>query len=194
MSAKVITVEPQDSLAQARDLLHRHRIRQLPVLQKQRLVGIITDRDLRTAGSNAATVAEVMTPKPVVIGPNASVDEAARMLTAHKIGALPVVEGNTLVGILASADILDAFVDLSGVGEATYRITISGAKGKPAQRQVRQVIEHQRGELKWLHPDSRDASKLHLRLKARRIDDVITALEAAGFNVDALVAPARSQA
>jgi acetoin utilization protein AcuB len=194
MSSKVITVEPEESLTAARALLHRHRIRQLPVVQKGRLVGIITDRDLRGAGAKDSTVAEFMTPKPMVIGPDASVDEAARVLTAHKIGALPVVEGTKLVGILGSTDILDAFVDLSGVGEATYRIVISNAKGRLAERQVRQVVEQHRGDLKWLHPDTRQPNKLHVRLKARRIDDVVTALEAAGFSVDALVAPARSRA
>jgi acetoin utilization protein AcuB len=194
MSPKVITVEPQQSLTEARSLLHRHSIRQLPVLRNGRLVGIITDRDLRGAGNKDATVAELMTPKPIVIGPNASVDEAARTLTAHKIGALPVVDGGKLVGILASADILDAFVDLSGVGEATYRIVLSGAKGKQAERQVRELVVQKHGELKWLHPDTRHPNKLHLRLKSRRVDDIVTALEAAGFNVDVVVAPAPSRA
>jgi acetoin utilization protein AcuB len=194
MSSKVITVEPGQPIAQARALLHRHRIRQLPVLRKERLVGIITDRDLRGAATSAETVADVMTAKPMVIDPNASVDEAARQLRARKFGALPVVDGNKLVGILTASDILDAFVDLSGVGEATYRIMISGAKGRQAQQQVRQAITNTHGELKWLHPDSRDPSKLHLRLKARHIDDVVTAIEAVGFEVDALVAPSGSRA
>ncbi len=194
MSPQVITVEAERSIEEARALLHKHRIRQLPVLSKRRLVGIITDRDLRGGGAKAATVADLMTPRPIVIGPNASVDEAARLLTTHKIGALPVVEGNILVGILASSDILEAFVDLSGVGEATYRMVISGAKGKQAAQRVRHVVETSRGELKWLHPDTRDPAKLHLRLKARRIDDLVTSLEAAGFEVDALVAPSRSRA
>jgi len=193
MSSKVITIEPTQSLDAARALLHRHRIRQLPVVRKGRLVGIVTDRDLRGAGAKAATVADLMTAKPIVTAPDVSVDEAARVLTAHKIGALPVVDQGKLVGILASADILDAFVELSGVGEATYRIIISGAKGRLAERRVREVVTAQRGELKWLHADTRDPGKLHLRLKTRRADDVVTALEAAGFNVDALVAPAGSR-
>jgi acetoin utilization protein AcuB len=194
MSSKVITIEPTQSLDEARALLHRHRIRQLPVLRKGRLVGIITDRDLRGAGAKPVTVGDLMTPKPIVTEPDVSVDEAARVLTAHKIGALPVVDQGKLVGILASADILDAFVALSGVGESTYRIVISGAKGRLAERRVREVVAAQRGELKWLHADTRDPNKLHVRLKTRRVDDVVTALEAAGFNVDALVAPARSPA
>jgi acetoin utilization protein AcuB len=189
MSSKVISVDPQHTIAEARALLERHHIRHLPVLRERRLAGIITDRDLRSAPATAQTVGEVMTTKPVTIGPQASVDEAARLLRAHKIGAVPVMDGNKLVGILSAADVLDAFVDLSGVGEATYRIVLSGAKGKQAQQQVRQVIQAGRGELKWMHPDTRQPSKLHLRLKANRIDDIVTGLEAAGFDVNALVAP-----
>ncbi len=194
MSPNVITVEADYTIAEARTLLHRHRIRQLPVVRRERLVGIVTDRDLRSAPASAETVAEVMTTKPAVTSPGAAVDEAARQLRQRKFGALPVVEGGKLVGILTASDVLDAFVDLSGVGEATYRIVLSGAKGKQAQQQVRQTVGSTRGELKWIHPDSRDASKLHLRLKARRIEDIVTALEAAGFEVDALVAPAGSRA
>lgn len=193
MSKKVIGVEPQHSITDARALLHRHHIRQLPVLHGRRLVGIVTDRDLRSPPGAAKIIADIMTGDPVVVAANASVDEAAGILRKHKIGALPVVEGGKMVGIITASDILDAFVDLSGVGEATYRIEISGARGKQAERQVRQVIQDQRGELKWIHPDSRDASKLHLRLRARRIDDIVTCLEAAGFEVDALLAPWRSR-
>ncbi len=194
MSKKVITVDPDQSPGEARKLLQRHRIRQLPVLRKQRLVGIITDRDLRSAPATTETVAEVMTTKPAVISPDASVDEAARLLRTRKFGALPVIDGAKLVGILTASDVLDAFIDLSGVGEATYRIALSGAKGKQAREEVRRTVLSKHGELRWMHPDSTNASKLHLRLKAPHIDDVVTALEAAGFDVEAVVAASRASA
>jgi len=193
MSRRVVTVEPQQSVAQARALMDKHRVRQLPVMRKARLAGIVTDRDLRSAGAKAERVADLMTTKPIVIGPNASVDEAARLLRARKIGALPVVEGGKLIGILSASDVLDAFVDLSGVGEETYRLILTGAKGKAAQQQVRQVIAVQRGELKWLHPDSQEPGKVHVRLKSRRIEDIVTGLEAAGFDVNSVVAPSATR-
>jgi acetoin utilization protein AcuB len=195
MSVRVISVEPGHSVAGARALLARHKIRHLPVLRAQKLVGIVTDRDLRSAPATAKTVSQIMTRKPlVVIAPGASVDEAARLLRKHRIGAMPVVQGTKVVGVLSASDVLDAFVDISGVGEASYRLCISGAKGRLAARRLRHIVEQQRGDIRWMHPDEHDRSKLHLRLKARNIDDVVTAVEAAGFDVETVIAPPGSRA
>lgn len=191
MSRHVVTVEPHCSVAEARAVLKRHRVHHLPVVRKQRLVGIVTDRDLRSAPPTAKTVAELMTSKPVVIGPDAFADGAAHLLRAHTIGALPVLENGKLIGILTVSDILDAFVDVSGVTDASYQVIVSGAKGKAAEKQVRQIVSARRGELKWLQRDRAEPSKLQLRLKARHVDDVTTALEAAGFEVGAVVASRR---
>lgn len=188
MSRKVITVDPQRSVAEAQALLRKHAVRQLPVVREGRLVGIVTDRDLRAASAAVETVNQVMTGKPMVVGPNAPVDEAARVLRAHKIGALPVVEGKALIGIITASDVLDAFVDLSGVREPTYHLVVSADDDADAERRIRRVIEQHRGELKWLHRDRhRRPPQVHLRLKARRIDDIVTELEAGGFEVNALV-------
>lgn len=193
MSHPVVTVEPRHLVADARQLLHRHGFRHLPVVQKQRLVGIVTDRDLRGAPAKALTVAQLMSPKPWVIAPDSSVDEAARLLRQRKIGALPVVQGGRLLGILTASDILDAFVDVSGVAQPTFRLVVSAAKGKASEQQLREVIRKARSELKWLHRDSRDATRVHLRLKSRSVDDVVYALDAAGFAVSAVIASPASR-
>jgi acetoin utilization protein AcuB len=188
MSTKVITAQLDLSIAEARAIMDRHRIRHLPVVSQRQLVGIVTDRDLRSAPPTTQTVADVMTPKPVVVAPSDPVDEAARVLRAHKFGALPVVQGKRLVGMLTADDVLDAFVDLSGVREPTYHLSIVCAEGVEAERHIRQIIIQEHGQLKWLHRDSRrHPTQVDLRLKARRIDDVVTQLEAAGFDVSAVV-------
>lgn len=192
MSEKTITVQRDTSVSHARSLLRKHRIRQLPVLKGERLVGIITDRDLRGADTTQQSVGELMTAKPAVIRPDAPIDEAARVLRTHKIGALPVVEGKALIGILSGSDVLDAFVEFCGVLEPTYHLVVSGADGANAKWQVRRVIEQQRADLKWIYRDKR-SGQVHLRLKTPRVDDVVTALEAAGFEVSTVVAPARRQ-
>jgi acetoin utilization protein AcuB len=189
MSRDVISIEPQRSVEDVRQLFKRRRVRQVPVQEKNRLVGIITDRDVRSARSATAKVANVMTAKPFIISPDASVDEAARMMRTYKIGALPVVAEKRLEGILTASDVLDAFVELSGVGEPTYRLVLSGKKmSKQSEARLRKIIDQNHGELKWLHHDAKQRpAETHLRLRVRRVDDVVTALEAAGFDVARVV-------
>ena len=191
MSKRLVTVDPGDSVADARALLAKHGIHHLPVVKEHRLLGIVTDRDVRSAAAKTKSIADIMTPKPMVIGPDTFVDEAARRLRRHRIGALPVVENGHLIGILTTADVLDAFVDLSGVREATTQMVIADAKGSKAPEQIRDAVRKARGEIKWLHRDAKDPSRLLLRLKGPRIDDIEYALEAAGFTVDAVIGSSR---
>lgn len=192
MSRNVVSVEPQQSVEHVRKLFKQRRIRQAPVQRRSQLVGIITDRDVRTAKIATAKVADVMTAKPLVISPDASVDEAARMLRTYKIGALPVVAAKRLEGILTASDVLDAFVQLSGVKEPTYRLVVSGTTSKQSEARLRRIIDHHNGELKWLHVDRKSRpAETHMRLRVRRIDDVVTELEAAGFDVARVVSSSK---
>lgn len=190
MSSTVITVEAGSHPDEARRLLTRHRIRQLPVVRGARLVGIVTDRDLGAARAVKATaVTALMTPKPLTVTPDAAVDEAARLLRLHKIGALPVVERQKLVGILTVSDVLDAFVALSGVTEASYRLAVTGAAPGAMEHLVRQAVARGRGDVKWLHCSSRTRPpRLDTRIRAARIDDVVAAIEAQGLEVLGVVA------
>jgi len=117
-----MTVTPRDTLRTARELMAENRINQLPVVRRGRLVGIVTDRDLRDAYpssvqvypgkkvdafADAHTVEEAMTFSVVSVAAEAAVEEAASLLRRHRIGALPVVDKGKLVGILTRSDILD---------------------------------------------------------------------------------------
>lgn len=113
--------------------METHRVNQLPVVVDRRVVGIVTDRDLRDAYPSVfdpeprrgrrgveptvdpahIAVENVMTPNVVVLGPKDSVVEAARRMRRERIGAIPVVADGHLVGIIARSDILDAFVALA---------------------------------------------------------------------------------
>jgi acetoin utilization protein AcuB len=188
MSSQVITIDPQCTIADARGLLRKHRIRQLPVVHKDRLVGIITDRDLRSTSAATKTVGEVMTAKPTVIRPMVPIDEAARVLRKLKVGALPVVDDHKLVGIITTADMLDAFVEFCGVSEPTYHLILARATGADVRWRVRWVIDRKRGDLKWIYRDRR-SGKLQLRLKATHLDDIVSALEAEGFEVSKILSP-----
>ena len=122
-----------DSIQHARDIMETQRINQLAVVVGGLLVGILTDRDLRAAypsvfdspvlGSRkpptsatdpkAVTVEMVMTTNVLTLTPHDSMVDAARLMRRERIGAVPIVDGNRLVGILTRSDVLDAFVALA---------------------------------------------------------------------------------
>jgi acetoin utilization protein AcuB len=125
MTKSVLTVNPHDTLRHARELLVTHCINQLPVVVNDKVVGIVTDRDIRDAypsslrlfhgkdideWGDSHTVEEVMTYNVIVISPQTSLWEAAQRLRTQRFGALPVVEGGKLVGIITRSDLLDAML------------------------------------------------------------------------------------
>ncbi|UZX15400.1 MULTISPECIES: CBS and ACT domain-containing protein [Thermus] len=133
MRFPVITVEPGVTLEEAYRLLLEKGIRHLPVMEEGRLVGIITDRDIRLATSHlnpkgpcpgCARVAEVMTQEVVTAHPLDPVEEAARVMRERKIGCLPVLEDGALVGIVTGIDLLDALLKLTGVTEPSGRLEV----------------------------------------------------------------------
>jgi acetoin utilization protein AcuB len=126
MKHPVHFVKPLDTIAHARALLEEHRINQLPVVVNGRVIGIITDRDLRDAfpsvfdagrgvsktKPDAIPVESVMSPNVLTIEPGAGIRDAVQLMRRERIGAIPVVDGDRLVGILTRSDVLDAFVAL----------------------------------------------------------------------------------
>ena len=123
MTKTVVTIKPHDTVGQARELLSKHRINQLPVVVNDKLVGIVTDRDIRDAYpsslrllrgkdiddfADAHTVEEVMTYNVIVVNPHTSLREATQRLRRQRLGALPVVDKEKLVGIITRSDLLDA--------------------------------------------------------------------------------------
>jgi acetoin utilization protein AcuB len=136
MSKRVFTTKPESRLIDAFEMMRDHRIRHVPVVEGGKLVGIVSDRDVRSAlpSRNAlqggwaslgealleARISQVMSLMPITIAPDASIREAAQVMCRAKVGALPVVEDGSLVGILSAEDVLWAVaegeVSVSGAG------------------------------------------------------------------------------
>ena len=114
MTKNPVTVSPRDTLLDAQVKMRAGAFREIPVVDYGRLIGIITDRDVRRHGRNniVATVQSAMTEGAIKATPETSLEEVARVLLKHKIGGVPVLEKDELVGIISTTDILQAFVDL----------------------------------------------------------------------------------
>ncbi len=124
MSVSPVTITPSTSVHEAQALMQQRKIRHLPVLQDGRLVGMISDRDIRLVLPSPATsltvwelrhlldkltVGEVMTYFVMTTAPGCLVTEAVGRMLGHKVGALPVVEDRQVIGILTRTDVLRAF-------------------------------------------------------------------------------------
>jgi CBS domain-containing protein len=136
MNRDLVTVDKQASLRRARRILDQHRIRHLLVVEGKRLVGIVTDRDLRQAAPSSKSpltlserqefmdelkVLEVMSRKLITASSTTTIREAAKVMVSEKIGCLPVVDGNQLVGIVTQADLLEMLVRGEQATEAEDR-------------------------------------------------------------------------
>jgi CBS domain-containing protein len=118
MTPNPITITLQTTLPEARQLMEKHYIRRLPVINNGKLVGIVTRGDLREAQASITTLSvyelnyvldrltakEFMAYEPITIAPDTTIEEAARLMLQHKIGGLPVVENGELVGIITETD------------------------------------------------------------------------------------------
>ena len=126
MTPNPVTVTPRNAIRTAVNLMREVGCRRLPVVDRGRLVGIITDRDLRRAANSPFVVREqwydnfildhievgsCMTPNPLTIQPGASICEAARLMRDHKVGGLPVVADGQLVGIITETDLLNFLIE-----------------------------------------------------------------------------------
>lgn len=106
MVKPVVTATPNTSVGDARRLLEKSRVRHLPVLEGGLLVGIVSDRDLRSARTDTVPIREIMTRTVFVLSPDTSVRQAARLFRERRFGAMPVLDGRELVGIVSVVDVL----------------------------------------------------------------------------------------
>jgi acetoin utilization protein AcuB len=125
MTRDVLSITPSETVGQADELMAENRIRQLPVMEDRALVGIITDRDLRSFLSRSllsgpeerekalgTQVSDVMTTNPVTLSSDDELQDAVEILLEEKIGGIPVIdEGEGLVGIVTYVDVLRCFLN-----------------------------------------------------------------------------------
>jgi len=127
MTSEVTTLNRNDSLQLAKDIMNLGRVRHFPVIDDGKVVGVVSQRDLYKASLGSVmkygekaqraflegiAIKEVMTDPPLTIAPHATVQEAARLMMEKKIGCLPVLEGPKLVGIITETDMLKLVAEM----------------------------------------------------------------------------------
>ncbi|MDZ7582808.1 MAG: CBS and ACT domain-containing protein [Deltaproteobacteria bacterium] len=132
MSKQTVTIDADGSMQDAMSLMKKHAIRMLPVIKKGKLVGIITDRDLKRASASDATTLEIhellyllsnikikdlMTRDPITVPADFTVEETAEVLLKNKISGVPVVdESGKVIGTITQSDLFRMLIALTGVG------------------------------------------------------------------------------
>ena len=155
MTPDPITVQEDTSISEAQQILKQKRIRKLPVMRGDTLVGIVTDRDLREVTPSKATsldvyelhyllakltVKDAMTPNPITIGPDESCSKAALLMQEKRIESLPVVEKGKLIGIVTESDIFASFVRLTGIKQGGVEIGVEVPDEPGTLKDVADVI------------------------------------------------------
>ena len=131
MPDHMVTISESDTLSTVEDIMTLGRVRHMPVVRAGKLVGVVSERDLlraslsnlsgfgsdeRRAFLHVVEIARVMSVPPITIAADASVEDAARVMADRKIGCLPVVEDDELVGLITETDVLRYFARLGDEG------------------------------------------------------------------------------
>ena len=139
MTKDPITVTLDKSIPFTADVMKKHKLKRLPVMDNNRLVGIITEKDVAKALPSPATslskyeinyltdkitVADVMTADVITVTPNTTVEEATMIMHQEDVGCLPVLENDQLVGIVTETNIYDALTKLFGFERPGLRVTV----------------------------------------------------------------------
>jgi acetoin utilization protein AcuB len=203
MTREIATLSPDETAGTALAVCRERRIRHLPVLSEGRLVGIVSDRDLRSStpalGDQARAVAlqeilveDVMVRDVVTTLPDDPIEQAANVMRERRIGCLPVVEGGELVGIITASDVMEALVYLIGAHEPGSRMeiavpdrpgTLAGAAGVFGMCGIN-IVSVAMGATR----EPTEEGALKERLVVFRVDTINTAevigyLEEAGYSV-----------
>jgi acetoin utilization protein AcuB len=192
MRKPVTVISVEATIGEAFQLLQDRGFRHLPVVDQGRLVGILTDRDLRFATSSFChtprtaedPVSGAMSSPPLTADPLDPVEDAARIMREHKIGCLPVVDGSELVGILTGMDLLDALMILTGVTKPSSRLEVAlqDRPGELARLTAFLAIRHVNIHSILTYP-SPDAIRTVLRVDSNQIRLLAEELRAAEFTI-----------
>ena len=163
MTHNPITIKPDLPITEALEWMRREKVRRFPVVDKKaKLVGIVTHTDLLHAAPSSATslsiwevtyllsqvqVKETMTKEVITVDEDCLVEEAARIMADNKIGGLPVMRGDVVVGIITESDLFKVFLEILGAREKGVRLTLLAPYIKGSLAQIASRITEQGGNI-----------------------------------------------
>ena len=191
MSTPVLTITPEVPVQDALARMRSDNVRRYPVMDKrEKLIGIVTETDLLNASPSDATVLSaweinsllakitverVMTKKVITITENTPIEEAARIMSDHKISSLPVIRDESLVGIITETDLFNLLLEMTGARTSGIRLTVEVLNSRGKLHELAGVIQELGGDILGM-----------AAILGRRAETRILTLKIDGVNMDVL--------
>ncbi|MDU4961289.1 MAG: CBS and ACT domain-containing protein [Sporomusaceae bacterium] len=201
MTPNPVTITPSTPVTEANHLMHTNRFRRLPVVDNGKLIGIVTDRDLREVSPSPATalsihelnyllskmqVKDVMKKNVVTITEEATIEEAALLMVSNRIGGLVVVDGaGSVTGVITETDIFKCFIEIMGLEKGKTRLTVDVADKVGRLHEITGIFAELSINISSLaiYPLSSGEYELVIRADVRETEQLVKRLEAAGCPV-----------
>ena len=185
-----ITITTTASISEAIELMKINSIRHLPVVSiDKKLEGFVTLVDLKQglipSMLEDLTLRDLMIMEPITVSPDDDIEFAAQLIYKNKIGGLPVVKGERLVGIITATDILRTFIDMMGILSSTSRIDVVIDNQSGGLRQALQIINDSGGDIINVGMTAQQTGKrlYYFRLAACKTNGIKKALQKQGYEV-----------
>lgn len=206
MRREVITIASDETIANACSLMNEHRIRRIPVIDHEhKLLGIISKEDLKNALpssvdarhdvtsralANQVKVNTFMTQTPITVTPTDTLEKVAYLMRNHKIGGIPVIEENILVGIITESDIFDAFVEVLGGKNKDTRIELSMNHDSTIIYKVFDVLAMYNASINNIaicNSHSTKSKTMTLRIESEQLQEIVDELWAIGCRISSII-------
>lgn len=204
MSVNVVTVDEKTSIQDARKIMEAHKIRRLPVMKRDKLVGLVTKHMLLEAAPSPATslsihelhyllskmtVKDIMVKEPYTLSPDMPAEDALQLGQELGYGGFPVMEDGRLVGIVTESDIVRLMIRVLGVKDKGNRVEIKAPKDFGSMKRIMEILDSNKVVLRsvmTVPPEEEESGndwRIVLRLETRDAEMVAEAFRSSGFDV-----------
>lgn len=204
MTRKVVYVSPDTTVAHTADMMREQGLRRLPVIENDRLVGVVTERTMAEASPSKVTslsiyemnyllnktkIRDIMARDVVTVSPYASLEDAVYAMMKNQVGILPVVEAGQVFGVITEKDVFKAFLEVSGYGEEGIRVIITADDTVGTLAKIVDTISADNLNIKRTVVATRRSGKVAIEIQIDGKADVIDLREKLikqGIQVDAI--------